>query len=119
MQAGSEAFPGGFSTIHSQENPAETKPSPAAVLEARVDSVRLEKAGSSEGSFILHIKTQARLVRVSDGLVCFQKEAEFRSGKDLFLDWTYHGSIQTVAETGYRSLARYYISQALLPPAHP
>jgi len=118
MEAGSEAFPGGFSTIQSQDNPAETKPSPAAILEARVDSVQLEKAGSSEGSFVLHIKTHARLVRVSDGLVCFEKQAEYRSGKDLFLDWTYYGSIQAVAETGYKSLARYYISQALLPVSH-
>lgn len=117
-QAGLEAFPRGFSTLQSSDNPVETKPSPAAILEARVDSVQLEKAGSSEGSFILHIKTHARLVRVSDGFVCFEKQAEYRSGKDLFLDWTYHGAIQAVAETGYKSLATYYINQALLPAPH-
>jgi hypothetical protein len=82
-----------------------------AMLEARVDNLRLERAGSSEATYFLRIKTHARLVRVADGAICFEKSAEYRSGKALFLDWTQQGGVESVAETGYRALARYYVGQ--------
>lgn len=82
-----------------------------AVLVAHVDELRLERAGSSEATYFLRIKTHARLVRVADGAICFEKSAEYRSGKALFLDWTQQGGVESVAETGYHALARYYVEQ--------
>jgi hypothetical protein len=86
---------------------------PDGTLELRVDELRLERAGSSEGSYFLRIKTHARLTRVVDGAICFDRNAEYRSGTDLFLDWTMQGAVQGVAETGYRALARFYVNQLL------
>jgi len=119
LQTGAERIRGGFLSAD-PKNSAEKNPEGAdAVLEARVDDLRLERAGSSEGSYFLRIKTHARLVRVADGAICFEQSAEYRSGTSLFLDWTLQGAIQGVAETGYRALARYYINQLLIsPPDH-
>lgn len=86
---------------------------PEGTLDVRVDELRLERAGSSEGSYFLRIKTHARLTRVVDGAICFERSAEYHSGTDLFLDWTMQGAVQGVAETGYRALARFYVDQLL------
>jgi len=116
LKTGVERIRGGFLS------PVSEKHATAAgdvTLETRVDDLRLERAGSSEGSYFLRIKTHARLVRVADGAICFEQSAEYRSGTALFLDWTLQGAIQGVAETGYRALARYYINQLLInPPDH-
>ena len=82
------------------KNPSEKRATEAAdvTLETHVDDLRLERAGSSEGSYFLRIKTHARLVRVADGAICFEQSAEYRSGTALFLDWTLQGAIQGVAD---------------------
>jgi len=108
LDASAGRIPGGF--LRSEPGKA-AMPAPDALLEARVDELRLERAGSSEGSYFLLIKTHARLVRNADGVVCFQRQAEYRSGKDLFLEWTLYGAIQSVAQTGYKALAQYYVGQ--------
>ena len=116
LQAGAERIRGGFVPREPQTPPDETATIVVdALLEAHVDELRLERAGSSEGSYFLRIKTHARLSRVSDGVVCFEQQAEYRSDKALFLDWTLRGAIEGVAETGYQELARYYVDQLLRP----
>lgn len=105
-QTAAEKIRGGFSS------PAD------AVLNVRVDDLRLERAGSSEGSYFLRIRTHARLIRAADGTVCFERSAEYRSGKCLFLDWTTHGAVESVAETGYQTLSRYYIDQLVAGPSY-
>jgi hypothetical protein len=107
IEAGADKIPGGVVWHKGVRN------SPDAILEACVDELRLERAGSSEGSYFLHIKTHAWLTRVVDGAICFEQSAEYRSGTDLFLDWTLQGAVQSVAETGYKALARFYIHQLL------
>ncbi len=112
LKAGAERIRGGFLLSEPTDPPEEPATEFAdSVLEARVDDLRLERAGSSEGSYFLRIKTHARLVRVVNGSVCFEEHAEYRSGTALFLDWTLHGAIQAVAETGYRALAQHYVAQ--------
>jgi hypothetical protein len=115
LQSGAQRIRGGFISSD-PKNPSEktSTGAPDAMLEARVDDLRLERAGSDEGSYFLRIKTHARLVRVADGATCFEQRAEYRSGTALFLDWTLQGAIQGVAETGYQALARYYIDQLLI-----
>jgi hypothetical protein len=113
MQTWAEKIPGALLLPESKNSLESTVTSAEAMLEASVDELHLERAGSSEGSYFLHIKTHARLVRVSDGAVCFEQNAQYRSGKALFLDWTMEGAIQGVAETGYQELARYYVSRLL------
>jgi hypothetical protein len=114
LQTAAERFRGGFLSTEPGNAQPETKANAAdAILEACVDELRLERAGSSEGSYFLHIKTHARLTRVVDGAICFEQSAEYRSGTDLFLDWTLQGAVQAVAETGYKALARYYVNQLL------
>ena len=119
LQSGVEKIRGGFLSPEAENPFAETtRDSADAVLEARVDELRLERAGSSEGSYCLRIKTHVRLIRSADGSVCHESRAEYRSGTALFLDWTLRGAIQGVAETGYRALAQYYVNQLLIgPPA--
>jgi hypothetical protein len=99
------------------EDQSEQTPSQAAdaILDAQVDDLRLERAGSGEGSYFLRIKTHARVVRVADGAICFEQSAEYHSGKGLFVDWTQPGANQAVAETGYRALACHYVDQLVVP----
>ena len=113
MQTWAEKIPGGTLLPESKNSLEGTGTYVDAILEASVDQLCLERGGSSEGSYFLHIKTHARLVRVSDGAVCFEQNAEYRSEKALFLDWTMAGAIQGVAETGYQELAGYYVSRLL------
>ena len=90
------------------------EPAPAAmdaVFEARIEELLLERVGSDEGSYFLRIKARARLVRRGGGGLLYEQPVEYRSGRALFLDWTYPGGVQGVAETGYRALAEYYVSQ--------
>lgn len=80
-----------------------------AVFEARIEELRLERARSDDGSYFLRIKARARLLRQADNVILYEQPVEYRSGRALFLDWTYRGGLQSVAETGYRALADYYI----------
>jgi hypothetical protein len=114
LRVGAERIFGGFLSKE-RTSPSQRGAMAAAdaILEVRVEDLRLERAGSSEASYLLHIKTHARLLRVADGTICFEQHAEYRSGTSLFLDWTLQGAIQGVAETGYKALARYYVDQLL------
>jgi len=85
---------------------------PSAVLQSTVDELSLERANSREASFFLRIKTHVRLVGTTDPVVVYYEgDAEYHSDQALFLDWTLNDAVQSVAETGYQALARYYISQ--------
>jgi hypothetical protein len=120
LQTGAERIRGGILSPQSNNPPQETATDAAdAILEACVDDLRLERAGSGEDSYFLRIKTHLRLVRLADGAVCFEQRAEYHSDKALFLDWTMNGAIQGVAETGYQALARYYIDQLLKVKSKP
>jgi hypothetical protein len=90
-----------------------------AVLEARVEELRLERTGSGDTSYALRIKTRTRLVRVADGAVVCEQPAEYRSGKSLFLDWTLQNAFQSVADTGYQELAQYIVNQILATDSRP
>src|SRR6266567_4666373 len=90
------------------------EPAPAAmdaVFEARIEELLLERVGSDEGSYFLRIKARARLLRRGGGGLLYEQPGEYRSGRALFVDWTYAGGVQGVAETGYRALAEYYVNQ--------
>jgi hypothetical protein len=110
IRSGAEKIRGGF-LLPEPRNLSQT---PEAILEIRVDDLRLERAGSSEGSYFLRIKTCARVLRAADGAVCFEENAEYRSGRALFLEWTLQGAVQSVAETGYQELAQHYVAQLLV-----
>jgi hypothetical protein len=84
-----------------------------AVLEARVEELRLERCGSDEGSYFLRIKVRTQLVRRADGTLLYEQPVEYTSGRSLFLDWTLHGAVEGVAETGYRALAQYIVDRIL------
>ena len=114
QQVGAERICGGF-LPKGHMGPSQRVATAAAdaILEVRVEDLRLERAGSSEASYFLHIKTHARLLRVTDSTICYDQHAEYRSGTALFLDWTLQGAIQGVAETGYKALASYYVDQLL------
>ena len=111
LKSGSERVRGGFFSPDSAD--PHWSSGPDAVLEARVDDLRLERAGLGEGSYFLRIRTHARLVRLSDGRVCFEQPVEYCSATALFLDWTLNGAVEGVAQTGYQALADYYVSQLL------
>jgi hypothetical protein len=114
LQSGTEKIRAGF-FLPESKSPSEASATGGAdaILEARVDDLRLERAGSSEDSYILRIKTHVRVVRVADGAVCFEQKVEYQSGRALFLDWTMHGAVEGVAETGYQALAEHYVDRLL------
>ena len=99
--------------VNSGDSPAD------AVLEARVEELRLERTGSGDTSYVLRIKIQTRLVRVADGAVLCEQPAEYRSGKCLFLDWTLKDAFQSVADTGYQELAKHIVGQLLVVESGP
>jgi len=118
FQAGAERIQGGFLSNGSGGPPEPSGRTADAILEARFDDLRLQRAGSGEASYFLSIHTHVRLVRTSDRTICFEQDAKYRSGTSLFLDWTLQGALQGVAETGYKILARYYVSKLLTDPGH-
>ncbi len=114
LESAAEKIRGGLVWPASAGGPgSHVKDGVTAILEAHVDDLRLERAGSSEGSYFLSIKTHVRVVRIADGSVWLERKAEYRSGTDLFLDWTLYGAIEGVAETGYKALAQYYVEQLM------
>lgn len=84
-----------------------------AVLETKVEELRLERTSSSDTSFALRMKTRARLIRSSDGAVVYDQPFEYLSGTALFHDWSLD-SVLKVADTGYRKLAEEMTGRLLL-----
>ena len=91
--------------LDANESSAAQRDKVNSVLETRVEQLRLERKGSKDTSFVLHIKARARLVRMPDRKVLFEQPFEYQSEKALFLDWTYPSAFRGVAETAYRELA--------------
>ena len=77
----------------------------SAVLESKIEELRLVRTGKGEDSFALRIKARARVLRASDGKVLYDEPFEYQSGTALFHDWTLATAVQNVANTGYRKLA--------------
>ena len=118
LQLAAERIQGGFVSSDPDNASQDTSlPEPDVILEAHVDDLRLERAGSTEDSYFLRIDTDARLIRPADGAVCFEERAEYRSGTALFLDWTWQGAVEGVAQTGYQALGKYYIARILHGPS--
>lgn len=117
LEVAREKVLGGFVSNENWNSPEEpNRRGGDAILDARVEDLRLERAGSGEGSYVLRIRTRARLLRASDHAVLLEQQAEYRSGKALFLDWTLEGALEGVARTGYVELARYYVDQLFHVP---
>lgn len=83
------------------------------LLQARIEELRLERAGAGDTSFRLRIRMRTHLVRAADGAVLSERRAEYQSGTCLFLDWTLPNAFQNVAETGYRELAEQCVARLL------
>jgi len=113
LASAQEKSPDRLSAIDVDTRPAVLPPQVDAVLEARIEELRLERVGNTEGSYCLWITAHARLVRKVDGDLIYEQSVKFRSGKALFLDWTYAGALEGVAQTGYRALADYFTSLIL------
>ena len=75
-----------------------------AIVETKVEELRLERTGKGDDSFALRMKARARVVRASDGKLMYDEPFEYLSGTALFHDWTLATAVQTVADTGYRKL---------------
>jgi hypothetical protein len=85
----------------------------SALIEAGIEELRLECAGTKDSSFLLRIKAGARLVRQADGVVLSERRYEYTSGKAMFIDWTRQGSLEGVAQTGYRRVAEEMAGELL------
>jgi hypothetical protein len=83
-----------------------------AILLARIEELRLERATDSDASFRLYIKASTRLVR-ADGTVLYEQPTEYRSDPGLFVDWARQPSIQNVTDTAYRALSKHLVDQLL------
>ena len=98
---------------HGRLAPLEGARNRDTLLQARIEELRLERAGAGDTSFRLRIKMRTRLVRAADGAVLGERCAEYQSGTCLFLDWTLQNAFQNVAETGYRELAEDCVNRLL------
>ena len=58
----------------------------SAVLETRVEELRLERAGAGGGQHALRIKARARLVRTADGAVLIDRPYLYQSETAMFID---------------------------------
>jgi hypothetical protein len=73
------------------------------IVETRIEELKLEPV---KGDYcVLRIKARARVLRVSDRALLIDRGFEYQSGKALFIEWTQHGGLESVADTGYRVLA--------------
>ena len=106
LASADQSFPGRLVADKPQATPSTVD----AVFDARIEDLRLEREGSDEGTYFLRIKSHARLVRRDGGGLLYEQSVEYRSGRALFLDWTYHGALEGVAQTGYRALAEYFVN---------
>ena len=113
LEAAAQKSPGRLLSIETADQPDQLPDSIDAVLEARVEDLRLERSRSDEGSYFLLIKVRTRLLRRADHTLLYEQPVEYRSRHSLFLDWTLHGAVQGVAETGYRELAQYIVERIL------
>jgi len=113
LASAEEKSPDRLSAIDVDTGPAGLRREADAVLEARIEELRLERVGNTEGSYCLWITAHARLMRKVDGDLIYEQTVKFRSGRALFLDWTYAGAVEGVAQTGYRALADYLASLIL------
>ena len=91
--------------IQALANPKTSSGPVGAIVETKVEELRLERTGKGDDSFALRMKARARVVRSSDGQVMYDEPFEYLSGTALFDDWTLATAVQTVADTGYRKLA--------------
>jgi hypothetical protein len=87
----------------------------SAVLELAVEQLSLEFANAGKSEYSLHIGARARLLRSSDNTVLLDKVYQYRSGPALFIDWARHGGLESVAQTGYQSLAEQIAAQVFQP----
>ncbi|HXP63482.1 MAG TPA: hypothetical protein VN829_23465 [Dongiaceae bacterium] len=77
----------------------------SARLDTQVEELRLERNGAGDSKYGLRITARARLVRASDGAILQDRPYEYRSGQAMFIDWTRHDGLASVARTGYRQIA--------------
>jgi len=77
----------------------------SALLETQVEELRLQRLGSGDSKFDLRVRARARLMRASDGAVLCDRAYDYRSGCAMFIDWTRHDGLASVARTGYRQIA--------------
>jgi len=111
LKAAGEKIPGRLVPIDSLERPSPGAPPLSAILETITEELRLERTGSVDDSFALRIKTRVRLLSSEDGALLYEQPFEFRSGTDLFIDWTRCDALRSVADTGYRELAGHIVNQ--------
>jgi hypothetical protein len=88
----------------------------SAIVETRVEELRLQRKGKRDTSYALTIKSRARVLRASDGAVLYDKPFEYESKEALFLDWTRGDGLASVAQTGFRALAEQMVESTLCAP---
>jgi hypothetical protein len=89
------------------------QPPVSAILEPRIESMRLVKAGTKGDEFKLQINARTRLLRAADGAVLSDTPFQYESGKDLFINWTLHDAVKRVTDSGYQTLAEQMLAQVL------
>jgi hypothetical protein len=103
----------------SMEAGAAARPTPesvSAVVESTVEGLQLQRTGHGDDNYVLVMKVRARVVRVADGAVLFDRRYEFRSEKAMFVDWARGGGFESVAQTGYRDLAERMAKDVFVAP---
>lgn len=114
LKAGNERSPGSLVSADSLVQAEAEAGAAAALLETKVEEMRLVRVRKGESSFALRVKARARLLRPDDCAVLYDCPVEYQSGTALYIDWTYPEAFRGVVETAYRELAAQ-VAHRLLP----
>lgn len=81
------------------------------ILDAKLEKLSMERLPAGPDNFALHMVARVRLIEAGSGIVLFEQPFEFVSGGALFIDWSRHDALRSVADTGYRALAEHITHQ--------
>jgi hypothetical protein len=91
----------------------------SARLEVTVEQLRLAAINPGAKGYALAVESRARLWRTSDGSTLLDRRYRFQSGPAPFVDWARLGGLESVAQTGYRSMAEEIATDIFEPRSEP
>lgn len=75
-------------------------------LETRIEALRLRPVQKDGENYQLTIRARARLATAANGQIIAERCYEYASDGAMFIDWARTGGLESVAQTGFRQIAR-------------
>ncbi len=91
----------------------------SARLEITAEQLDLKISPTSHNQYALSIAARARLFRISDEIVLFDRRYHYQSGSAFFVDWADPEALDSVAQTAYQILADQIADDLFQPVSEP